>query len=211
MLLNTIRKTEHSAPTHILMASWCDLALVTWVAEQRPECAAAYNELVSRYRSWILKRCQFRLGNAVDAEDVTQEVIIRAHKNLHKLLDRAQFKAWLRTIVDNSCNTFFVRRSRYTTSEHIEQLIEVQEQGYANSPQEILAETEAVHYVLSSLPVNARQVIKLRFLNDYSLEEISQRLNLSLSATKARLYRAIEQFKGIYEENFGDCHSYIAV
>lgn len=182
-------------------ASWDDLALVNWIADRQAEWPAAFSELTRRYRSWVFNRCIFRLGNFHDAEDAAQDIVMKVYANLHQLKGRAQFKAWLRTIVDNYCNTFAVRRARYTTSDHLEQLIELMEQAPLVFPHDDYAEKELIQRVLSSLPVNARQILKLRFYRDHSLEEIANILSLTLSATKARLYRAIEQFKQRYYES----------
>ncbi len=186
-----------------VMASWPDIALVSWVADKQADWPAAFSVLASRYRPWIFKRCLFRLSNYHDAEDAAQDIVMKVFAKLHQLMDRAQFRAWLKTIVDNYCNTYAQRRARYTTSDHIEQLIEMHEQEAVVPPHDVLAENEAIYQVLSSLSENARQVLKLRFFADHSLEEIARILGLTLSATKARLYRAIEQFKQLYNQLYG--------
>ena len=182
------------------MVFWSDQALVNWAADRKAGWPSAFDELACRHRSWIFKRCLFRLGNAADADDVTQEVMARAYASLSQLQDRTRFKAWLGVVIENSCNTFTVRRARYTTTEHIEKFIDVYQQGGA-TPVDLLIEQELVHHLLGLLPEKARQVITLRFFLDYSLEQIANTLNLTLSAAKARLYRAIEQIKALYDRH----------
>jgi len=181
-----------------VLVSWSDMALVSYVCSKQVDWAIAFSVLVHRHYSWVCNRCQLRLRNSHDAEDAAQDIVMRVHANLHKLKDRAQFKAWLRVIVDNYCYTFAQRRARYTNSDQLEQLIENHTQTTSAEPLDMLMGKEAVHQILATLPENARQVLKLRFYGDHSLEEIACILSLTLSAVKARLYRAIEQFRYHY-------------
>ncbi len=198
MLGFTIQEKKQSEAAQNAFASWSDLALVEWVADKQTDWPVAFSVLASRYRPWVFKRCLFRLANFHDAEDAAQDIVMKVYANLHQLKGRAQFRAWLRTVVDNYCNTFAVRRARYTTCDHFEQLIELHELYAFSIPHDVLAEKELVQRALSSLPENAQQVLRLRFYADHSLEEIANILCLTLSAAKARLYRAIEQFKVQY-------------
>jgi len=200
MQKNTVSPQTPSNVADMPMATWPDEALVMWTTSRKPHWRYAFTLLTARHRGWILRACRYRLSNQHDAEDATQDIVLRVYKNLHQFQGRAQFKTWLNTIIVNYCNTFALRRAKYVTSEHIEQLIELheQEKEEATPPHDSHAEQTLVNQVLSGLPENTRQVLSLRFYGDYSLEEMSRILSLNLSATKARLYRAIEQFKQAY-------------
>lgn len=198
MLGYSVEKFEPAEFSPETFTSWDDLALVNWIADKQAEWPKAFSVLTRRYRPWVFNRCIFRLGNFHDAEDAAQDIVMKVYANLHQLNGRAQFRAWLRTIVDNYCNTFAMRRARYTTSDHLEQLIELIEHAPLVLPHDEYAENDLIQQVMCSLPTKARQVLDLRFYGDHSLEEISNILSLTLSATKARLYRALEQFKQQY-------------
>jgi len=206
MMVTTIQQTDPMDAAGNTFSAWPDIALISWVNQQRAGHSQAFDVLTARYRTWVFNRCRFRLDNAHDADDLTQDVWLRVHTNLNQLQDKALFKAWLRIIVDNCCNSFAVRRARL--GEHCissdENIFLLDEQVSSVAPEEVLAEREAVSQVLSVLPHNARQILKLRFFVGYSLKEMAHCLNLSLSATKARLYRAIEQFKLHYCQQFQD-------
>ena len=178
------------------MTTWSDEALVSWACGNQPDRHQAMSTLLARHRNWIHRRCQFRLGYIHEAEDATQEIALRVCRNLHQFEGRARFKAWLNTIIDNHCNTVAVRSSRCIASEHISDLIEIYQQEYGGiDPYDVLIEQDLVQRVLSHLPQNAREVLRLRFYCEHSLEDIANTLHVSLSAAKARLYRAMEQFK----------------
>ena len=91
------------------------------------------------------------------------------------------------------------QRGRYVNVEQIEQLAEL---GQVSDGQIHFEQGQTVEFVLTQLPDSARQVLILRFFEDRSLEQIAQCLQVSLSAAKARLYRALAQFKTVYETSF---------
>ena len=191
---------EESATTACGLTLCASEDLVDWINARKQSSEAAFSILMERHHSWIFKRSLYRLSNEHDAEDATQDIILRVKNNLHQFKGNSLFKTWLTTIIDNYCFTFARRRSRYTNCDHLEQLIELQQQEEVSDPYSALAEHQQIHLALATLPENAKQVLNLRFFGDYSLEEIARLLGLTLSAAKARLYRAIEQLKNIYFE-----------
>ncbi len=211
MQATTVRQQKDIHVADAAMDTWSDEALISWYCSKQPKWRFAFAALETRHRPWIFRVCLFRLGNHHDAEDATQDIVLRVYNNLQQFQGRSQFKTWVNTIIVNYCNTFAVRRSKYVTSDHIEQLIELHEEAEFVTPYDALAEQELVRQAVFSLPENARQVLNLRFYGQYSLEEIARILCLPLSTTKARLYRAIEQFKILYfqlgEEKSSPCTS----
>jgi len=191
------------------MTTWSDDALIQQAVDKGSNADNAVATLIGRHRRWIFRGCLFRLGNHHDAEDATQDVIMRVYANLHQFQGRAKFRTWLNTIIVNYCNTFAVRRAKYVTRDHIEQLIEIHQQAEEAvvAPHESHAEQAQINQALLSLSDKAQQVLRLRFYIGCSLEEIAQHLQLSLSAAKARLYRAIEQFKDVYNGLEDDAHT----
>ena len=60
--------------------------------------------------------------------------------------------------------------------------------------------SDLMQHVLSKMTDKCHTIITMRFFYEMSIDEIAKTLNLGLSATKMRLYRALEQFKLIYME-----------
>lgn len=56
-----------------------------------------------------------------DAEDCTQEVVLRVYGGMARFEGRASFRSWLHSIVDNQRRTFAARRAKHVTTDHIEQ------------------------------------------------------------------------------------------
>lgn len=158
----------------------------------------AFDELMASYRPWVLHRCRFHLGSEEDAQDVTQQVLVRVYSHMEQLKEITQFKAWLRVIVSNCCNRFLQQRARYVLGEEVETVLDKRE-PLVNDDLLQLERREIVSEVLTKLPDLARQVLVLRFFEDLSLAQIAESLRVTLSAAKARLYRALEQFREMVE------------
>ncbi|MGB5494569.1 MAG: RNA polymerase sigma factor [Sedimenticolaceae bacterium] len=161
-----------------------------------PRARVVYSELARRHRPALVRRCRARLGNMADAEEAVQESLLRAYRGLLRFRRDACLRTWLFAIVDNQCNTLYVRRSRFALSDHLRALIVLHEESYRNPGHEgVFEQSSLVREVLAELPSPSHDVLMLRFYRDLSLEDIAVTLGVGLSAAKMRLYRAIVQFK----------------
>lgn len=194
-----VLQIDHHQISDTEMAEWPDEAIIKRILDKNGDQGPAFSILVARYHSWIFRRCLLRLGNHHDAEDATHDIVLRLNSNLHQVQEHSKFRGWLNTIINNYCNTFAVRRARYISDDNIEQRIELRDDEPMTDPYTAFAEDQMVRHALSRLPDNARQVLNLRFYAEYSLEEIANTLHVSLSAAKARLYRALELLRHTYE------------
>lgn len=146
--------------------------------------------LLARYRSWIFRRCLAIVGDPDDAEDATQEVLLRVYRGLEGFQGRSSFRTWLYAIIQRECWTFAARRERLSIPGkiRIEMQLHLDTETHAHvapiSPRQMSG-------VLSKMPRRSREVLQLRFLRELSLPQIAMLLDLSLSATKMRLYRAL--------------------
>jgi RNA polymerase sigma-70 factor (ECF subfamily) len=170
-----------------------DGELIETVRAQQPGWVRAISILLKRYENELFNRCRYRLGNTQDAEDALQETLFRAYKAILRFEGKSSFRTWLYTIADNQCNTLASRRMRYTLSEHVSALIQIHE--YSTRYREELEDTAQVNLTLDSMSAKTKQVLKMRYYLELSLEEIAHNLGIGLSAAKMRLYRAHDDFK----------------
>ena len=177
-----------------------DEELVARCQEELPDKTEAYLELLQKYEPMVYGTCLRMLGNVQDAEETCQDAFVRVFHKIHQFEGRSAFKTWLFRVVYNFCMTkrrnLATKRERGAAiSEEITQEAAAQQ---ANQLAEESAHKEAVQKVLGKLSDDDREVIVLRFFSELSLEEIADVLELKLSATKMRLYRALDRFKEIY-------------
>ena len=180
------------------LASRSDATLIAMVRGRDLGWKLAFNVLLGRHREWLLNHCVCRLGNRHDAQDVAQQVMLRAWQAIDRFEGRSAFRTWLYTIAENQCRSFAVKRMRYVQIEHIESLIDLYLEGTGVSFVERYARNQAVATALEQVNDKAREVLLLRFFHERSLEDIAATLMISLSAAKMRLYRSLEQFRAEY-------------
>ncbi len=162
-------------------------------AHSAPATAAAFNALIQQHRNDLLRRCRAYLKNHDDAEDAAQETILRAYRGLQSFKGDASFRTWLFAIADNQCHTLVAKRRKHLLSDHMSALIALHETLRRNDRVPDADVQRQVQLALDGLPVASRDVVMLRFFRDMALEDIAAATGASLSATKMRLYRALDQ------------------
>lgn len=154
--------------------------------------------LLQRHHNALLTRCYFYLKNREDAEDATQETELRVFRAIKGFRGEASFRTWLFAIAGRQCYDLIRRRARQMLDEHLRALIEIHEMNVNRAPDDS-DEHSAVNHVLTQLPVSERDVLILRYHMDLSLKDMSSTLGIGLSATKMRLYRALEKYAALLE------------
>ncbi|MGH7593962.1 MAG: sigma-70 family RNA polymerase sigma factor [Gemmatimonadales bacterium] len=133
----------------------------------------------------------YLLRNEDDAQDVTQEALLRALRHFGSFRGE-QPRAWLLAIVRNTCHTW--RRSQRTDSATTEFDEEVHSDAQDDEhPETALirsADRERVHRALNELPLEFREVIVLRELHDLSYREIAEIIGAPAGTVMSRLSRA---------------------
>jgi RNA polymerase sigma-70 factor (ECF subfamily) len=135
-------------------------------------------------------------GNEENAKDLVQETCYRALKNIHLLNENSNVKAWLFTIMRNIWINQ-KKRSQILPIQHDETIENVSDDWNIN-PEELLINNEmrqALMKALNSLPEVYKEILILRYFEDFSYAEISQILECPLGTVMSRLNRAREKLK----------------
>lgn len=183
-----------AATTHQEKTSADEVLLLNAVVARGPGWQQAFASLMDSYGPYLYHRCLRHLRNAADAEDVLQEVFIKAYRFAHRFERRAQLKTWLTRIADNQCYTFLRKRQQQINLEHLLAVIEIHEAAMDMR----LSETaeyrkKMVSQVMAKVSPKAREILSLRYWLELSMDEIAQTLGIGLSAAKMRLHRAHQQ------------------
>ncbi len=141
--------------------------------------SAAFGFLVDKYKGSIYAFAYSRLGNFHDAEDVAQEVFIKAYQNLRNLRRWDNFLAWLYSITSNVCKMHLRDTARMPDRDYVEdQNPEALERSSMESYREELA-VQSLHEALESLPETRRQVLSLHYLGGMKIKEVARFLGKS--------------------------------
>jgi len=155
---------------------------------------ASFNLLVERYQRLVYNLALRMLGDAVTAEDATQDTFISAYKAIGRFRG-GSFKAWLLRITANSCHDRLrvSRRARVTSLDGlIEEAGDFIRDDTSESPEEYAQRRELSRVLsigLAHLPEEQRLVVVLSDIQGLSYEEISQATGCSLGTVKSRLNR----------------------
>ena len=186
-----------------------DEQLVARCQAELPDTLDAYHELVRRYEGIVFSTAMKMLGQVQEAEEVSQDTFLRVFHKIHQFEGRSTFRTWLFRVVFNFCLS-----RRKTLATRRERMESVGEKVIAEADAELNAgrtaavtqantPDELVREALDQMKHEEQQIIVLRFISDLSLDQMAEVLDIGLSATKMRLYRAMENFRNVYSEIAG--------
>ena len=150
----------------------------------------AFETLVAKYRIRIYTAISAFIDNPQDREDIAQETVINAYRNLHQLSEPERFGSWLDTIAQNQCRDW-MRKDRVRTVP-----IEEVEDNLLNcedSPEQSSVEAEQRRIIaraIDTLPQTERQIARAHYLEDASHDELVSRHGISYQSVSMRLFRA---------------------
>lgn len=156
--------------------------------------------IVSAYYEEIYSYLCRKLGNEIEAQDVTQEVFVKFFANLHTYQERGKLRNYLFKLATNASNDVF-RKSKPTLS--FDEAGELQDSKPA--PWEMVEKKEdkaRVKEALQALPVYQREVIILRFYHELPFGDIARITDSNLSTVKTRYRRGMEALKKILEVEY---------
>lgn len=165
---------------------------------------AAFSELVNRYNRRIFRLTKHITQNQEDAEDVMQEVFLKAYTHLPGFEGNSKFYTWLVRIAVNE--SLMKLRKRKTDKEiSLDEPVETGEDEvvreiavWEGTPEMKFSQTELrriLDEAVEALEPIYRTVFILRDVDDLSTEETASALNLSIPAVKSRLLRARLQLR----------------
>jgi RNA polymerase sigma-70 factor (ECF subfamily) len=164
----------------------------------------AFEVLVGRYQGRVLANCRYLTGSASDAEDLAQEVFVKAYFALSRFEGRSAFKTWLWRIKINHCLNFLQRqKGRYDVAIEDSNLEHRQELQVAPTVETWLnsqMDRDLIGRIIGELSETLRVPLLLRDLDELSYQEIADVLGVALSAVKMRIKRGREEFRRRYAE-----------
>jgi RNA polymerase sigma-70 factor, ECF subfamily len=167
----------------------------------------AYATLVDRYKSYVFTLTLRFTKSREDAEEVSQDIFIKAYRSLADFKGTAKFSTWLYTIVNTTCITFLRKKRLEVKSLDDEKTFEVadsQDSGFRANLVEQKSRQNMVNQAIAMLNPDDAEIITLFYKNEQSLEEISQILGLEVNTAKVRLHRARGRLKEKMEKYFSE-------
>jgi RNA polymerase sigma factor (sigma-70 family) len=156
---------------------------------------------MQRYKKPVYHMILKMVRNVDDAEDLTIEAFAKAFKNIRKFNPEYTFSTWLFRIATNNCIDFIRKKKLDTMSisntfrDDNGENVDLDIKDINPNPQEDAIKNEKVDIIqaiVTKLPAKYQVLVKLRYFEELSYEEIAAELNAPLGTVKAQLHRARE-------------------
>lgn len=144
------------------------------------------------YEAQLKGFVQKRILDKDEANDILQQLYLKVYKHCEQLPEVKNMKAWLYQITRNAVYDFFRENSRYQSIADVE---------LEELPDDTRHDVEAlVEPLISLLPAEYAEALRLSELEGISQKEIAERLNISYSGAKSRVQRGREKLKALFIE-----------
>lgn len=164
-----------------------------------------FAQLVERYQSYVFTLVHRFTDNREDAEEISQDVFVKAYRSLADFRGDAKFSTWLYTIVRTSRITFLRKRKLDTTSLDNERTaiqLESKESGFTANTVERKSRHAMVNAAIRMLSPDDSQILTLFYKGEQTLEEIGRVMRLEPNTVKVKLHRARNRLKERMEKHF---------
>ena len=163
----------------------------------------AFALIIEAYEARIHQHCYRMLGSFHEAEEVTQETFVKAYTNIHSFKQKQNFTPWLYRIATNTAidwmrkkKPLYILDQPIAVGENVTFLDQMEHP--TSTPEEQLenkeVQDEVQHYLLQ-LPEKYRAVLVLKYIDELSLQEISEVLDLPTGTVKTQLHGGRETLR----------------
>jgi RNA polymerase sigma-70 factor (ECF subfamily) len=164
---------------------------------------SAFGQLYDIFAERLFRFIKAKVTKQHQAEDILQEVFIKAWQALPQYKAQGgHFSAWLYRIATNATTDYFRKIYRQPATVELKEQLEIA--GSLTSAEEVTRETdmEAVRKILPSLPARYRQVLELRFIQDFSVKETAGILGTTGLAVRLAQHRALKKLRELMEKQY---------
>lgn len=156
----------------------------------------AFTNLIIMIQNDLYRIAKVRLQDIDDINDVIQDTMISAYKNLNKLKDIENFKSWIIKILINKCNEIYRKKKKNY------EIINKLKKNY-NSKSYTMQDINSKIYfdlIISELKYDEQLIVTLYYNSNYSCMEISNILDMKFNTVKSKLLRAKEKIRKKYKK-----------
>ena len=163
----------------------------------------AFGEIVELYKDKVFQICFRMIGNRQEAEDLAQEAFVRAFVNIRSFDLNKKFSTWLYRIATNlSIDRIRKKKPDYyldaevSGTEGLTMYSQIaSDMALPEEELESLELQETIQSAIMKIPEKYRSVIILKYIEELSLKEISEILDLPVGTVKTRIHRGREALR----------------
>lgn len=162
--------------------------------------AEAISFLYQKHKDAVYKFIYYKVGSVSDAEDLFQEIMIAAFESLNRFRGEVPFLHWCYQISRNKISYFWRERLKVKITDLDEESMgyemdfaENEEDLEAALTQSLEAQKQQLSLILNQMPERYAELLKLRFLENKTLAQIAETMEISVNNTKVLQYRALKK------------------
>jgi len=163
---------------------------------------AYFNLIYKRYSGKIFGKSLSLLKSESEAEDATQDIMMKILMNMSKFSGKSRFSTWIYSITYNYCIDY-LRRKKKDPSIYVDDFIEnldVQEDIEDTFLLEM--NVKRLKVILEDIPTGDKTILLMKYQDEMSIKEIGSILNKSESAIKMKIKRAKQKFRKTFKEKY---------
>ncbi|WP_245631794.1 sigma-70 family RNA polymerase sigma factor [Alicyclobacillus ferrooxydans] len=171
------------------------------VSETGSDAVYLLRRWMEQYGTDVINFAYSYVRNYHQAQDIAQDVFLRAFQNAHTFRGESSVKTWLLSITANRCRDYL--RSWHVRHELLPKEEALQDEVAPLNTEATVIErisNDEVWQQVSELPVKYREVVVLYYLRDLSTKEVADVLGISDEAVRTRLHRGRSLLKERFEE-----------
>ena len=162
----------------------------------------AFGQLYDLYAQRMFRYIRIKVQDREDAQDILQEVFIKAYKGLGSLVGRElNFSAWLYAVTSNTVNDYLRRKYRTPMTVTIDEDIDVPSTASPAAELDLQMGLDAARAAFQELPPLYRQVLELRYFQEFTLDEIAKILKKTNLAVRLVQFRALQRVRIILKQS----------
>lgn len=164
-----------------------------------------FGELYDRYSDKVYGKCILMVKDLNIAQDLTQDVLVKAFTKLNTFKGKSSFSTWLYQVTYTHCIDYIRKHKNIYTEELVEENYEElqgSDAGIDDIHEKILLEMKINHVkqILGELKAEERSLILMKYQDNMSIAELSETLKLGQSAIKMKLKRTRDKIRERYLE-----------
>jgi RNA polymerase sigma factor (sigma-70 family) len=166
---------------------------------------ALYAQLVKRYQHFVFTIVLRYMPTREDAEEIAQDVFVKAYRSLADFRGESKFSTWLYTIVTTTCITFLRKKKLPIHSLDNEMVFETadnQNSTFKANQVEQKSKSQVINEAIKLLSIDDARIITLFYQAEQSLEEIGRIIGIDPNTAKVKLHRARQRLKEKMEKHY---------
>jgi len=139
--------------------------------------------------------------NKDDVNDIIQDTFLKVKTNIDSLRNPAKVESWIFQIARNTMNDFFREKKKLFEAEENTKEVSIEPNAFAEEDIKIKIQTqefsEYAGFIVSELPEKYRNAVYMADIEELSMKEVAEELNISVSGAKSRVQRGRKMIKEI--------------